>query len=94
MLIYISLQYQTNKNLKQTNKMKTTNFKSNLSQLQEKALRILFSFQLLAIGFLLPALFAIGIHTMSPKQQDEVRKTEGVTNVAEAHTFTLTNQNG
>lgn len=74
--------------------MKTSNFKSNLSQLQEKALRLLFSFQLLAIGFLLPALFAIGIHTMSSKQQDEVRKTEGVTNVAQANTFTLTNQNG
>ncbi|MEO5502036.1 MAG: hypothetical protein ABIR31_11400 [Ginsengibacter sp.] len=74
--------------------MKTSNFKSNLSQLQEKVMRILFSFQLLAIGFLLPALFAIGIHSMSPKQVNEVKETQGISNVAQAPTFTLTDQNG
>ncbi len=73
--------------------MKTSNFKSNLSQLQEKVMRLLFSFQLLAIGFLLPALFAIGIHTMSAKQQHEVPKTDAVSNVAQTNTHTLTNQN-
>ena len=74
--------------------MKQSNFKSNISQLQERLMRFLFSFQLLAIGLLLPALFAIGIHTMAPKQDHEVRKTEVARDVIPANTHVLTNQNG
>jgi hypothetical protein len=93
MFLYISLQYKTNSNFK-LKKMKQSNFKSNISQLQERIMRFLFSFQLLAIGLLLPALFAIGIHTMAPKQDKEVIKTEVASDAMPANTHILTNQNG
>ncbi len=93
MFLYISLQCQSNLNLK-LKKMKQSNFKSNISQLQERLMRFLFSFQLLAIGLLLPALFAIGIHSMAPKQNNEIRKTEVVRGVLPANTYVLSNQNG
>ena len=74
--------------------MKQSNFKSDISRLQERTMRFLFSFQLLAIGLLLPALFAIGIHSMAPKQDNEVRKTEVARDMMPANTHILTNQNG
>lgn len=74
--------------------MKQSTFKSNISQLQENAMRFLFSFQLLAIGFFIPVLFAVGIHTMAPSQENEVRKTEIAKDVLPANTHVLSNQNG